>query len=185
MLEYLARGPLSEDRLSKTASGHIKLKLKTPWGNGRPHLEFTPEEFLEKLVALVPPPNQSWTRWNGVFASSSKLRSQIVLHPEKKKGMSFPSQDCNHQRKGLKNSNWAKNLARTFEIDVSECKCGGTLYPIAAVKDHMEAARYLEHVGLPHEPPQRAPPSLSLVSLNFDGHDGQHETEDLPTINIG
>ena len=169
MLEYLARGPLSENRLELTSYGQIRLKLKTPWDNGNTtHLEFTPEEFMEKLVALVPQPGQSWTRWNGVFASSSPLRRRIVLRPDIKKGMSFGDDD-GMTKGSLKNSNWAKNLARTFEIDVKICtNCGGELYPVAAVKDHIEAARYLKHVGLPYELPQRAPPRQVEESLLFD-----------------
>ena len=77
------------------------------------------------------------------------LRRRIVLRPDIKKGMGFGDNE-KESEKSLKNSKWAKNLARTFEIDVKICtKCGGELYPVAVIKDHLEAARYLKHAGLP------------------------------------
>ena len=82
--------------------------------------------------------------------------------------MSFGNNEEGLER-SLKNSGWAKNLARTFELDVKVCtNCGGELYPVAAIKDHIEAARYLMHVGLPYELPQRAPPRQVQESFVFD-----------------
>ena len=60
LVEYMGRGPVTNERLQETAKGNIRLELKTPWDNGKTtHLEFSPEEFLEKLIALVPQPNSS------------------------------------------------------------------------------------------------------------------------------
>ena len=56
LIEYIARGPISNKRLEITKLGFVKLELKTPWSNGTTHLLFTKEEFLEKLAALIPPP---------------------------------------------------------------------------------------------------------------------------------
>jgi hypothetical protein len=54
LVEYTARGPLSNERLEITDRGQVKLKLKTRWVDGTSHLLFTPGEFIEKLAALVP-----------------------------------------------------------------------------------------------------------------------------------
>lgn len=53
------------------------------------HLEFTPEEWLEKLAALVPPPKSHLVPWGGVFAPSSPYRKKITLKPEIKRGFQF------------------------------------------------------------------------------------------------
>ena len=62
-----------------TEEGKVKLRLKSAWGDGTTHLLFSPEEWLEKLVALIPPPKSHLVRWSGVFAPSSPLRREVVL----------------------------------------------------------------------------------------------------------
>jgi len=52
--------------------GDAKLALKTPWANGTTHLVFTPSEFIEKLVALIPPPLSHLVRWSGVTEEAEK-----------------------------------------------------------------------------------------------------------------
>ena len=48
------------------------------------------------------------------------------------------------------------------------------LYPllafisVAAIKDPMEARRYLKHIGLPHDAPARAPPRSVQVEFEFE-----------------
>ena len=50
----MARPAISDERLSVRPDGTIRLKLKTPWRDGTEFLEFTPSEFIEKLIALIP-----------------------------------------------------------------------------------------------------------------------------------
>ena len=66
--------------------GDVKLALKTPWANGTTHHVFTPSEFIEKLIALIPPPRSHLVRWTGVFAPNSPYRREITLRPEIQKG---------------------------------------------------------------------------------------------------
>ena len=89
LIEYIARGPLSNERLEITSDGKVKLQLKSSWSDGTTHLLFTPGEFLEKLAAIIPPPKSHLVRWGGVFAGNSPLRKKIVLKPEAKKGFEF------------------------------------------------------------------------------------------------
>jgi hypothetical protein len=42
------------------------------------HVIFEPEDFIARLVALVPKPRAHLTRNHGVFAPSSALRSRVV-----------------------------------------------------------------------------------------------------------
>ena len=74
LVRYMARPAIAEDRISILPNGDIKLKLKTPWRDGSEFLLFTPTEFLEKLVALVPLPKFHLTRYYGVFAPASPHR---------------------------------------------------------------------------------------------------------------
>ena len=112
LIEYIARGRLSNERLEILANGDVKLALKTPWANGTTHLVFTPSEFIEKLVALIPPPRSHLVRWSGVFAPNSPYRRDITLRPEIKKGFQFASDtDEVDEPREFKNYKWSKMLA--------------------------------------------------------------------------
>ena len=82
--EYIARGPLSNERIEITSDGKVKLKLKSSWKDRTTHLLFTPGEFLEKLAAIIPSPKSHLVRWSGVFTANAALRKKIVLKPEVK-----------------------------------------------------------------------------------------------------
>ncbi len=80
----------------------------------------SPQELVEKLVALIPPPYLHLSRYFGVLASHSKWRRRIVLHPEVKKGFfaAFGSKEAVRMT-------WSRLLARVFRVDVSRCLgCG-------------------------------------------------------------
>jgi len=155
-VDYISRGPLSNERLEITESGQVKLKLKTAYSDGTSHLLFTPGEFVEKLSAIIPPPKSHLVKWSGVFAPNSTCRSRIVLKPEAKKGKLVKSGYTDESP--LKNSCWGKMLAKVFEIDVTQCQhCKGEMSIVAAIIKRSEVARYLKNLGIEHEPPARAP----------------------------
>jgi hypothetical protein len=89
LIEYIARGPISNERLEITDQGKVKLRLKTRWADGTTHLLFTPGEFIEKLMALIPPGKSHLVRWGGVLGPNSPFRAEITLWPEIKKGFQF------------------------------------------------------------------------------------------------
>lgn len=163
LIEYIARGPLSNERIEITSDGKVKLKLKSNWSDGTSHLLFTPEEFLEKLAAIIPPPKSHLVRWSGVFAANAPMRKKIVLKPEEKKGFEFGA-----DQKKVKNRSWSLMLARVFKIDVLKCGCGGELKPLGAVQDPDQVRKYLKHVNIDYDPPVRGPPRLVQDSFEFN-----------------
>lgn len=57
-------------------------------------------------------------------------------------------------------------------VDVTKCPhCGGDLVKVCAVTDPVQARRYLKHVGLDYEPPQRAPPRFEQGEFTFVSDD--------------
>ncbi len=163
LIEYIARGPLSNERLEITSDDKVRLQLKSPWRDGTSHLLFTPHEFLEKLAAIIPPPKSHLVRWGGVFAANSTLRKMIVIKPEEKKGFEFDGSKAKRL-----NKSWSRMLARVFKIEVLKCACGGTLTPLGAVQDISEARRYLKHVNMDYNPPPRGPPRVRLICFDFE-----------------
>jgi hypothetical protein len=56
LVRYMSRPAIADDRLSLTADNSIKLRLKNQWRDGTESILFSPSEFIEKLIALVPIP---------------------------------------------------------------------------------------------------------------------------------
>ena len=65
-------------RLSEARDGNIIYRFKKEWSDGTQAVHFTPHEFIEKLVTLIPPPRIHLTRFHGVLAPNHKLRAQVV-----------------------------------------------------------------------------------------------------------
>jgi hypothetical protein len=78
LLRYIARPPLSDERMSQLEDGRVAGRLKKAWRDGTTHVAFTPQEFMEKLAALVPRPRANLVRYHGVFAPAAGDRRRIV-----------------------------------------------------------------------------------------------------------
>lgn len=171
LIKYISRPPLAEHRLGKAADGQLTYSLKTPRKNGVTAILLSPEELLEKLTTLIPPPKSHSVRWSGIFASSHSMRPKIVLQPSIKKGIPEKTIDNNDKGAPRSNSMWAKLLSRCFGIDLTLCpKCGGNLQVLCAVVDPHQVARYLKHIGISYH----APPTLTPVrdlGLTYDTAD--------------
>jgi len=177
LIEYIARGPLSNERLEIRPDGKVLLQLKTPWRDGTSHLLFTPSEFIEKLAAITPPPRAHLVRWAGVFAPNSPFRKEITLKPEIKKGFEFRSE--NKDQKAIKNYSWSKMLEKVFKIDVSTCdSCGADMVAVCSIMKRESIIRYLKHINIDYDPPERSPPRLSQGEFDFDQTLKQQPAED-------
>ena len=62
------RPPLAAGRLRFLDPDHLTFALKNTWSNGTTHLIRSPQELIEKLAALVPPPRLNLVRYHGVLA---------------------------------------------------------------------------------------------------------------------
>ncbi len=132
------------------------------WSDGTYQLVLSPEELLEKLAALVPPPRLNLVRYHGVLAPNAADRAQIVPGPkEEVEASAAPTSDGEGEPTPAQRRHrlaWAVLLARVFQFDVTECPaCGGRMKIVAAVTDARSIRRYLEGVGLPARAPPIAP----------------------------
>src|SRR5688572_24007621 len=75
---YLLRPPFAHDAVQALADGRVRIHFKAPWRSGAAHADMTPDRFLARLCALVPPPGFHRTRDFGVLASRHHLRPRIV-----------------------------------------------------------------------------------------------------------
>jgi hypothetical protein len=136
LCRYVIRPPLAAGRLQILDAEQVVFSLKSVWSDGTYQIVLSPEELLEKLAALVPPPRLNLVRYHGVLAPNAADRAQIVPGPKEaveaaaagtSEGEPTPAQR-RHRLAG------AVLLARVFQFDVTECPaCGGRMKIVAAV----------------------------------------------------
>ena len=141
--------------------------LKTPWADGTCQILLSPQELLEKLAALVPPPRLNLVRYHGVLAPASPDRAQIVPGPS----VLTQTEGCEHADtagRRVHRVSWAKLLARVFQYDVTVCPtCSGRMKVIAALTEPAAIQAFLNAVGQPSRAPPIAPAHLDR-QLEFD-----------------
>ena len=141
------------ERLSRNAKGQVVLQLKSPYRDCTTHIVMHPQEFMQRLAALVPRPRLHLIRFHGVLAPNAKLRAAVIPQPAQKD--SAPAHEHAHGQAAR--MSWARLLKRVFDIDVERCACGGQLKIIAAIEDPVVIVRILTHLGVAARAPPRAP----------------------------
>ena len=166
LCRYLTRPPIAEGRLERSPAGEVIYRFKKKWSDGTHAVLFSPMEFIEKLVALIPPPRIHLARFHGVLAPNANWRSQVVpsqvVIPDGLGANATQGPDAIPPAR-KKRLSWAELLKRVFQIDLSKCPdCGGEVKLIAVIMDRKVVRKILDHLGLPSEPPRvtpaRAPP---------------------------
>ena len=170
---YISRPPLTDERLSFTADGKVRLSLSRPAKDGTTALIFDGPELIERLAALIPPPRRNLLRYHGILAPNAAWRSSSVVPrsgtssdraapPPPGTGSgpwTLPAQLPPRPRRGAPRTGprwlrWAELLRRVFRIDVLECpKCHGRREVIGFVVDPESIHAILSHLGLPTAPP--------------------------------
>jgi hypothetical protein len=136
------------------------LRLKSPYRDGTTHIVMHPQEFMQRLAALVPRPRLHLIGFRGVLAPNAKLRAAVIAQPAHKDSAAAHE----HVQGQAARLSRARLLKRVFDIDVERCACGGRLKIIAAIEAPVVIVRILAHLGLPARAPPRAP--ARELSLN-------------------
>ncbi len=92
LVRYIARPPLANERLHRRSDGKLVYQFRKPWRDGTRGVVFTPAELIEKLIALIPPPQANLLRYHGVLAPGSKLRSHVVVDRRPPAGAKVPKE---------------------------------------------------------------------------------------------
>lgn len=170
LCRYGLRAPFSQDRLSTTSDGRVRLRLLRPWPNaaGRTEILLAPQAFLSRMAALVPAPYQNLVRYHGVFANRSHLRpflpkppARIVLAPTF--APPVPTTGAGTRGDGLdvNGTQRAHRLSRAallrcvLDIEALSCPgCGTAMVVLAFLTDPRVVRRILDHLDLPAAAPR-------------------------------
>ena len=184
LCRYVARGPVANERLRELGGGRYAYVLKNPWRDGTTAVVFTAHELIEKLCVLIPRPGSHLTRYHGVFAANSKLRSRVVKQAvdraaaELVKAAAFeqPSRAARWlmDRRRIE---WADLMKRAWLTEVLVCdRCGGPRQMIASITDDELAEMMLDAMKIEQNVPEmgraRPPPEVegwdSQLELDVD-----------------
>jgi hypothetical protein len=175
LCRYITRPAPAYERVQCNAAGHVVLKLKTSWRDGTTHLVMSPQEFMQRLAALVPRPRLHLIRFHGVLVPNARLRAQVVpAGPHEDAGTRQDSQalEPDDGQRWASRISWARLLKRVFQIDLEHCpNCGGGLKIIAAILETEVIERILEHLGPPARAPPRSPARASMSRAARPGTD--------------
>lgn len=79
LLRYCARPIFASERLSWIREGErLRYRLVNPDLKGRTEMILTPEELLDRIAALIPPPRKHRHRYFGVLAPNSPWRKAVT-----------------------------------------------------------------------------------------------------------
>ena len=160
LCRYIARPPVSNERLSVNDRGQVVYRLKHPFSDGTTHVVLDPIDFIARLAALIPRPRAHLIRYHGVFAPNFNHRHRIIPNPVHQSARE--PQPSRHAP-----MRWMQRLKRVFHIDIEHCgMCGGTLRVIACIETPLKcrSLRELAHSSTrssPISPP--ATPSASTA----------------------
>ncbi len=104
---------------------------------------FSPQDFIAKLAALIPPFRVHQVRYHGVLAPNASWRARVVPRL------------CEGAAETKYNRTWAELMKRVFDVDVLQCACGGRLVFLSTLMERDVIRAILKAQGLPADPPER------------------------------
>lgn len=152
---------MSKERVSIASENKVLMKLKNPYLDGTTHLSFTQEDFIKRLIALIPPSRQNLIRYFGVFGARHKKRAEITSKAKKVEYKEKKSKKISYY------TPWADLLKRVFKFEVSCCDhCGHKLRLVSSVHSPKACEKIVSHLGIKQELPiensHRGPPESNL-----------------------
>lgn len=157
LIRYCARPCFASENLRWNGSW-IVYRLPKPTHTGQTFIQLEPLEFLERISAFIPYPRCHRRHYHGVFAPNSPLRKKVAASAQKLPDHIIPPIVQEAANKVEKVSlNWAKLIARIYEINPLICTCGKEIKIIAFVTHSAEIRRILSGIGWPTEPPEFDP----------------------------
>ena len=176
LISYMARPCISEERIEILENEKVRIKLKTKWSDNTTHIELTSNEFIEKLVALIPPSFFHMQRYYGILSSHSKDRGYIVPQNTNDEALNETQDAENIVSKTKPNPvpkrkyiPWADLLKRVFKIDILECpNCQSRMKVVGMYTHGAEMIAILESLGIKTHPPHASPPKYRGIFSDIE-----------------
>ncbi len=139
----ITRPAVSTERLSLTAQGNIRYRLKTAYRDGTTDVVFEPLDFMALLAALVPTPLVNLPRYHGAFAPNHRLREQVTPARRGRHKAQTPDEPAPARHVAM---TWAQRLKRVLKIDIETCEhCRAAVKEAAPAHPARIPAQHWEH----------------------------------------
>ena len=177
LLRYCARPPFAMDRLRKQGRDLVCRCTKQhsePAGGKAAELILTPQELIDRIAALVPPPRTHRHRYFGVLAPNSPLRAAVTALAAPAQQAAVPTgqagtgegapgvlpQPAQPQplppvppKRSPSHYLWAVLIARIYEVFPLLCPmCAGQMRLIAVITEGTQIRKILNHIGVDSKP---------------------------------
>jgi len=162
LCRYVNRPPLAKSRLEARPDGTVSVGMKRVFADGTSAFVYTPEEFAERLCAIVPPPRANQTIYHGIFAGNSAWRPEVVPKPPAVSAREKKRREARRLTRqpsaSPRTPGWAYLLARVFQVDPFRCPhCGKPMELRCVVVRPPASSRILRGLGAPRAPPTPTP----------------------------
>jgi len=166
LIRYCARPPFASENL-RWNGPWLTYRLPKPSRTGQISIQLEPLEFIEKIAAFIPYPRRHRRHYHGVFAPSSPLRKKVAVNAQKAHVQVPPEVQETAQKVEKATFNWAKLIARIYEVNPLICSnCGKEIKIIAFVTHSSQIWRILRGIGWPTEAPE-FDPEYEIVTWNI------------------
>jgi hypothetical protein len=158
LCRYLVHPPIALERLTYDGVRASYRGRRVHPVSGAASLTLDPLEMLARLCQHIPPPGFHLTRLYGAYANRTRgararLSAGAGVRPAPGDGVPAPPTPSQRERR----RQWAKLIARVFEVDPLSCSCGDTMRIVAFILDPVVIRRILQHRPRPearaHAPP--------------------------------
>jgi len=167
---YLLHPPFAQNAVRLMPDGHVRVSFKRVSKTGAAYAQMSPQTFLARLCALVPPPGFHHVRYYGVLAGRHALRKAVAPSSSREleaTQLALFVRRGDHELPAVTGrlhdaqvgdrppiASWSTLLARVFRVDVSVCaRCGVPMRIVLAVTDPHDIAAHLHRARAPPRPP--------------------------------
>jgi hypothetical protein len=148
LIRYCARPSFASENL-RLHGRSIIYRFPKPSRTGQTFIQLEPLEFLTRIAAFIPYPRRHRRHYHGVFASTSPLRKKVAANAKNLASQTMPDMREAVEKVEKVSSNWAKLIARIYEVNPLTCTGCGKNIRIISFVTHREAIwRILKGIGL-------------------------------------
>ena len=154
LIRYCARPSFASENL-RWNGPWLTYRLPKPSRTGQTSIQLEPIEFIERIAAFIPYPRRHRRHYHGVFAPSSPLRRKVAANAQKTFVTVSPMVQETVDKVEKISFNWAKLIARIYEVNPLICaSCGKEIKIIAFVTHSSQIWRILKGIGWPTDIPE-------------------------------
>ena len=154
LIRYCARPPFASENLRMHGS-LLVYRFPKPSHTGQTYTQLTPLDFIEKIVALIPPPHRHRRHYHGVFAPNFPMRTKVAANAKNRPEAFTPGMNEAADKVKKVSLNWAMLIARIYKTDPLICtSCGKKITILSFVTQPEEIRRILREIIWPLDPPE-------------------------------